>query len=98
MNLSRRFLRVSAAVELITLAILLANLATAGNQAVAGATGPIHGCAWLFGILAAHRDPHAAPRTTALAVVPGIGGLLALRRLNRAGELPSPPATAAGPV
>lgn len=60
-------------------------MTTVDIQAVAAMTGPVHGCAWLFSIFAALRDPHGSRRTTVVAAIPGVGGMLALRRLNRAG-------------
>ncbi|MEV6649649.1 hypothetical protein [Streptomyces sp. NPDC051219] len=48
--------------------------------AVSSLTGPVQGCAYLFVVIAAHRAPGATAATRALALVPGVGGLLALRR------------------
>jgi hypothetical protein len=83
MNPHRRPLRISAFVELVSLAVLLINMTTVDIQGIAALTGPVHGCAWLFGIFAALRDPRGNPPTTVVAVIPGIGGVLALRRLTR---------------
>ncbi|MCO5972401.1 hypothetical protein [Actinoallomurus soli] len=58
----------------------------------------MHGIAWLFGVFATWRDPR---RTTGIAVraaVPGIGGLLALRALDRADEQARSPHTPADPA
>jgi len=74
-------LRVAARVELVTLLVLLANLATVHAPAVATLVGPLHGCAYLLVIgstLAATRQ--GRPRL--LALVPGVGGLLAERRMR----------------
>ncbi|MCX4545674.1 DUF3817 domain-containing protein [Streptomyces sp. NBC_01565] len=81
-----RLLRVSAPVELLSLAVLLANLAVLHQQALASAIGPLHGCAYLIAVIATARE--AGPDRTAilLAAVPGIGGLLALRRLSGSGR------------
>ena len=74
-----RWLRVTAAVEATTLALLLVNLATVHLDAVAALTGPVHGLAWLATMAIAFLIP--LPRAARLlAVVPGVGGLLALRR------------------
>ena len=74
-----RWLRVTAAVEAATSALLLGNLATVHLDAVAALTGPVHGLAWLATIAIAFLIP--LPRAARLlAVVPGVGGLLALRR------------------
>jgi hypothetical protein len=75
-------LRISAVVELVSLAVLLTNMATLDTQNIAALVGPIHGIAWLFGVLATWRDPRGTPRIVALAVIPGFGGLLALRALT----------------
>ena len=77
-----RVLRVAAIVEPVSLAVLLTNLATAHVAAVASLVGPIHGCAYLFVIGAALRLTRSRT-TTALAAVPIVGGLLALRRIRR---------------
>jgi hypothetical protein len=77
-----RPLRIAAALEPVSLAILLLNLAFGNAPSVAAAVGPIHGCLYLFVIIATARDPRTTPRITALSVVPGVGGLLALRRLG----------------
>jgi hypothetical protein len=74
-----RWLRVTAAVEAATLALLLVNLATVHLDAVAALTGPVHGLAWLSTMAIAFLIP--LPRAARLlAAVPGVGGLLALRR------------------
>ncbi|MEU3463833.1 DUF3817 domain-containing protein [Streptomyces sp. NPDC006733] len=82
MHRTRRPLRVCAAVELASLLVLLANLATAHLPAISSLAGPVHGCAYLFAIIAVARDPDGTARTTAVALIPGVGGLLALRRLT----------------
>jgi hypothetical protein len=75
-------LRAAAIVELVSLAVLLTNLATVHVPAVASLVGPIHGCAYLLVIGAAWQLTRSA-RTTLLAVIPVIGGLLALRATSR---------------
>jgi hypothetical protein len=76
-------LRIAAATELATLLVLLANLATVHWPPVSSAVGPVHGCAYLFVIVLTVRlSPDT--RTRATALIPGIGGLLVLRRLARA--------------
>lgn len=72
-------LRASAAVELASLVILLVNLATVHWPQVASLAGPVHGCAYLFVVVAGLRLPGLRPWRRALALVPGIGGLLLLR-------------------
>lgn len=73
-------LRIAAAVELCSLLVLFANLATVHWPGVSALIGPTHGCAYLIVIALAVRYPAATTAMKALAVVPGIGGLLVLRR------------------
>jgi hypothetical protein len=82
-------LRLAAAVELASLAVLLVNLATGHRPEISAAVGPTHGCAYLFVVLLTAlgtRDRWV--RLT--AAVPGVGGLLVLRRLRP--ERPRDPA------
>ena len=80
-----RNLRIAAGVELISLIVLLANLATADLKPVASLMGPVHGCAYLFVLGSTWRLEQAASTAKAIAVIPGVGGLLALRQLERSG-------------
>jgi hypothetical protein len=73
-------LRIAARVEFASLLVLLANLATVHLPAVAQLLGPIHGCAYLF-VIGATLQTTKEVKTRLLALVPGIGGLLAERRL-----------------
>lgn len=82
-----RPLRIAARVELISLIIMLANLATAHLKPVSSLTGPVHGCAYLFVVAATWRLKRATTTTKATAAIPGIGGLLALRRLSPPGTI-----------
>jgi hypothetical protein len=78
-------LRIAARVEALSLLVLLANLATAHVQWIATMVGPLHGCAYLLAIgavLQATRDR----RARWLAVVPGVGGLLAERSIRASPE------------
>jgi hypothetical protein len=70
-------LRIAAAAEAVTLVVLLTNLATTHADAISSLFGPLHGTAYLVAIALTWR-------TSArwFAVIPGIGGLLALRRLT----------------
>ena len=76
-----RLLRAAAAVEALSLLVLLINLATAHVPEVASLTGPIHGCAYLFVIIAAFRLPGLGLGGRLCSLVPGVGGLLVLRVL-----------------
>ncbi|MFC7328251.1 hypothetical protein [Marinactinospora rubrisoli] len=77
-------LRGAAAVELGTLIVMLGNMATAHLPEISSLAGPTHGCAYLFTVIAVARDPRRTWPSVGLAMLPGIGGLLALRRLTRA--------------
>ncbi|GIH61997.1 hypothetical protein [Microbispora siamensis] len=83
MSRPRSALRAAAAAELGSLAVLLANLATVHLPPVSSLVGPLHGCAYLFVVVAAARDAECDLTGKALAWLPGIGGLLVLRRLAR---------------
>jgi hypothetical protein len=86
-------LRIAGTVELCTLLAMLANLATVHWQPVSSLLGPTHGCAYLFVVIATARHRKATGRLVATAVIPGVGGLLVLRRLARMrAPLPPPPA------
>lgn len=81
-----RTLRIAAAVEAVSLAVLLANLATVHARAVTALGGPVHGTAYLATIAAcAWLAPGATPAARWRALIPGIGGLLALRRIRPEG-------------
>ncbi|WFB10166.1 DUF3817 domain-containing protein [Streptomyces sp. LX-29] len=79
---AKLLLRVAAAIELLSLLVLLGNLATVHVPAVASVLGPTHGCAYLFVVIAAIQAG-AQGRGRAKAFVPGVGGLLAVRHLDR---------------
>lgn len=80
-----RPLRVAAHIELLSLVIMLANIATAHLKPISSLMGPTHGCAYLFVVIATWRFKQAAATAKAVAIIPGIGGLLALRLLGRSG-------------
>ncbi|MEU9865420.1 DUF3817 domain-containing protein [Streptomyces sp. NPDC047971] len=82
-----RTLRIAAGVEAFSLVALLVNLLTAHTPAVSSLVGPLHGTAYLVVIAAAWQVSDAGtPGTRRAAVVPGVGGLLALRRLRTEGR------------
>jgi hypothetical protein len=86
-----RPLRIAAFAELVSLVVMTANLATVHLGPVSSLLGPTHGCAYLFVVVATWRLRRATTLTKAAAVVPGIGGLLVLRRLDRPGTVrPNP--------
>ncbi|MFJ9930125.1 MULTISPECIES: DUF3817 domain-containing protein [Streptomyces] len=79
-----RHVRVAAHAELISLIVMLANLFTVHLKPVSSLMGPTHGCAYLFVVIATWRLEAATTAARFLAVVPGAGGLLALRLLGTA--------------
>ena len=87
-----RWLRWTSVLEALSLAVLLINLATVHHPVVTSTTGPLHGFAYLATIAIAFLLP-LPTGTRLLTLVPGVGGLLALRR---AGE--SPPANGGPPA
>ena len=74
-----RWLTVASVAEAVTLVVLLVNRASVHLPAVTSAVGPLHGFAYLATIATAFLVP-LATRTRLLTIVPGVGGLLALRR------------------
>ncbi|SFP97903.1 hypothetical protein K8Z49_07235 [Actinomadura madurae] len=83
-----RALRIAAAAEAVSLVVLLVNLATVHAPAVSSLIGPLHGTAYLAVIALTLLEP-PVPGARLRAVVPGIGGLLALRRLGTRDAQPS---------
>ncbi|MFI1647513.1 DUF3817 domain-containing protein [Streptomyces avidinii] len=81
-NRASLLLRISATVELVTLAVLLVNLGVLHLPALASAVGPVHGCAYLIVIITVTRERGSDRTAVPLSAVPGIGGVLALRRLD----------------
>jgi len=79
-----RWFRVAAAVELVSLLVLLVNLATVHLPAITSLGGPTHGCAYLVVVVATLRNPAAGPATKLVAWLPGVGGLLVVRGLATA--------------
>ncbi|MFJ4849030.1 MULTISPECIES: DUF3817 domain-containing protein [unclassified Streptomyces] len=77
-----RPLRIASAVELLSLIVLLANLATVHLPQVSSLMGPVHGCAYLWVVVGVHRAEGSAAAARVRALVPGVGGVLALRRLS----------------
>jgi hypothetical protein len=78
-----RALQVGAVVEALSLLVLLVNRATAHLDPVTSLAGPVHGTAYLVVIGGALLLPQATRTARLLAVVPGIGGALALRHVAR---------------
>ncbi|MBM9838666.1 hypothetical protein JO861_19135 [Rhodococcus hoagii] len=80
---SLRHLRIAAHIELISLIVMLANVFTVHLKSISSLMGPAHGCAYLFVVIATVRLKQASTAAKMLALIPGIGGLLALRKLDR---------------
>jgi hypothetical protein len=78
-----RVLTLLAGIELGTLLVLLANLATVHVPVVATILGPVHGCAYLAAIIGTAVHAGALSRPTLLSVIPGLGATLAVAALRR---------------
>ncbi|MEU1542499.1 DUF3817 domain-containing protein [Actinacidiphila glaucinigra] len=87
---SPRHLRIAAHAELISLTVMLANVLTVHLRPISSLMGPTHGCAYLFVVIATWRYKHASVGAKTLALVPGAGGMLALRQLERVDTTGSP--------
>ncbi|MCF6522650.1 hypothetical protein [Streptomyces sp. JJ36] len=78
-----RVLRTAAAAEAVTLAVLLANLLTVHAEWVSSLVGPLHGTACLLAVATARPEGTDGPWPARWrALIPGVGGLLALRWLR----------------
>lgn len=76
-----RALRIAAGVEAVSLLALLVNVATVHTDVITSLGGPVHGTAYLAVIACTWLTPATATARW-LAVVPGVGGLLALSRMH----------------
>ncbi|MEE1942414.1 DUF3817 domain-containing protein [Streptomyces sp. TRM 70361] len=84
-----RVLRIAAGAEAASLAVLLLNLFTVHAEPVSSLMGPLHGMAYLVTIIAVWQVTTAAdPAARWYSLVPGAGGLLALRRVGRGTGVP----------
>lgn len=100
--LARRVLQGSAALELLTLTVLVGNVVLAHDPGVASAVGPVHGLAYVTTIGSALLLDGAPRAARWLTLVPGVGGMLADRVLRRhetpdAGVAPAPPVARSRP-
>ncbi|GGA62265.1 hypothetical protein GCM10011490_10860 [Pseudoclavibacter endophyticus] len=75
----RRILTVAGSAELLTLGALLANLVTVHLPQVSSVLGPVHGLAYVLTVIAAVLVMDGRHRVWLLALIPGVGGLLAAR-------------------
>ncbi|MER6826362.1 hypothetical protein ABT352_10275 [Streptosporangium sp. NPDC000563] len=76
---SRRILRIVGTVELVTLVLMLTNIVTVHLPEVSRVLGPVHGLAYTATVITAILVMGGRRRVWGLALVPGIGGLLASR-------------------
>ncbi|MEV0750441.1 hypothetical protein OG778_02415 [Streptomyces sp. NBC_00184] len=85
--MSVRSLRAAAAVEALSLLVLLANVFTAHAGPVTSLCGPLHGTAYLAAIAMTWVAPAAASSGARwLALIPGLGAMFALRRHRGASD------------
>ncbi|MFB9905694.1 hypothetical protein [Allokutzneria oryzae] len=75
-------LRVPATVELTTLVVMLVNIATVHAPAVSSVSGPLHGFAYVMVVVVALLREGTPRRARLVALLPGIGGLLAVREIT----------------
>ncbi|WP_370935090.1 hypothetical protein [Amycolatopsis sp. cg13] len=80
----RRILDIIGAVELATLALMLGNIVTVHQREVSQVLGPVHGLAYTATVIAAVLLMGGRHRIWLLALIPGIGGLLAARAASPA--------------
>ncbi|MCZ4500944.1 MAG: hypothetical protein JWQ74_3499 [Marmoricola sp.] len=76
-----KVLRISGSVELITLLVMLSNLATVRIPGVDGLIGSLHGLAYLTVVATVLLVEGAGTKARLLSIIPGIGGLMAVRNL-----------------
>jgi hypothetical protein len=69
--------------ELSTLLVLLGNLATVHRPDISSVVGPLHGLSYTAAIIAAVLVADGRHRVWVLALVPGLGALLASRAAAR---------------
>ncbi|XTZ13669.1 hypothetical protein ACQSSU_19345 [Micromonospora echinospora] len=75
----RRILQFVGAVELVTLVLMLVNIVTVHLPEVTHVLGPVHGLAYTATVITAILVMSGHRRVWLLALIPGIGGLLAAR-------------------
>ncbi|MEV0643876.1 DUF3817 domain-containing protein [Phytomonospora sp. NPDC050363] len=78
-----RALRIAALLEALSPAVLLVNLATVHAETVTRLGGPLHGTSYVAVVITTALVPKARGSGAGwLSVIPGVGGLLARRRLR----------------
>lgn len=78
-----RALEVLSVLELLSVVVLLVNLATVHVEGVASALGPTHGALYLAVSVTALLGQDLLPRTRVLALVPVLGGVFTLVNVRR---------------
>ncbi|MEV0892703.1 hypothetical protein [Promicromonospora sp. MEB111] len=78
-----RTLEVLSVLELVSIVLLLGNLATVHVDGVASALGPAHGALYLAVAVTALLGEGLLPRTRLLALVPVLGGVFTLVNVRR---------------
>jgi hypothetical protein len=78
-----RALEVLSVLELLSVVVLLVNLATVHVEGVASALGPTHGALYLAVAVTALLGQGLLPRTRVLALVPVLGGVFTLVNVRR---------------
>lgn len=86
---AERLLGIVGCIEFATLVLMLINLVTVHHPVVTSTLGPVHGLAYTATVVCAVLAMRGRHRVWVLALIPGIGGLLAARaaRSSVAGEL-----------
>ncbi|BCJ70165.1 DUF3817 domain-containing protein [Polymorphospora rubra] len=78
-----RALEVLSILELVSVAVLLLNLATVHLRPVTAAIGPVHGALYLAVAVTALLGRDLWPRTRLLALVPVAGGVFTILNVRR---------------
>lgn len=78
-----RFLEICSVLELLSVVLLLANLATVHDPGLAAALGPIHGALYLLVAVTALFARNLLRRTRWQALIPVVGGVLTLVNVRR---------------
>jgi hypothetical protein len=78
-----RALRIIGVIETVTLALLLVNLVTVHWRPLTSVLGPVHGFAYVTSIIVAVLISQGTARVWSWSLIPGVGGLLAVRSARR---------------
>jgi hypothetical protein len=77
-----RALSVLSTLELVSVVVLLGNLATVHDEAVAAALGPLHGALYLAVAVTALLGRGLTTRTRVFALIPLLSGPLTMRQVR----------------